>query len=226
MAGSKLIYACRWTGYISPLNQELKPVNSVNSLLRIYLCSLVALAALGFIYVFWQNGIFTCLSGIEASSPALLSRVFQLRYLLASCFLLLPASCMGMSLPVLSQYLADQRRNTAASARLYQANLFGSAFGAVSTCFFLLPNLGITQSIAIAAALYLVAGLLLLPALTSDNSIQLVPETEPENTAAGSNPSELPERPHEFVKEGPGQPPIWKPQLHLARSRCPCLFQH
>jgi spermidine synthase len=167
LADSKFMHSIWRHRDIPTSNKELKPINSVDGLLRIYLVSLIILAALGFIYVVCQNGIFACFASIYTTSPALLSLVVTARLLLAILILLLPASLMGMSLPLLSQYLAGQSYDKDDATRLYQFNLFGSGFGAILTSFFLLPTLGITLSIAVASALYLVAAFLLLPLFQS-----------------------------------------------------------
>jgi len=171
-AAAKLIPAAGESDSKSSLNKEFQPVHLVKGLLRIYLFSLVFLAALGFIYVFCHHEIFACLQKIQTSSLSLLNFVFALRVLLASSFLLLPASFIGMSLPILGHCLVHLTGNNNAAARLYQANLLGSAIGALGTCFVLLPNLGITNSIAAAAILYLLAAVTIGPVLAT---IKLAP---------------------------------------------------
>ncbi len=79
-----------------------------------------------------------------------------LRYLVAAIILLPPTTCMGATLPILSKYItekiemAGQRVGT-----LYAVNTLGAVVGSLGAGFFLMPNLGLSTTTAIAAAINL-----------------------------------------------------------------------
>ncbi len=77
-----------------------------------------------------------------------------LRFALAGLLLLPPTTLMGATLPLLAQALV--RRSERLAERiggLYAANTFGAVAGALLAGFFLIPELGVTATVRIAAAL-------------------------------------------------------------------------
>lgn len=76
-----------------------------------------------------------------------------LRMALEACVLLPPTILMGMTLPILFSYVEPRGVDrSSALARLYGANTFGAALGALTTGFVLLPKLGVRDSILVAVA--------------------------------------------------------------------------
>lgn len=83
------------------------------------------------------------------------------RFLLASLVLLVPTALMGATLPILVaalRGLAEAKSNSV--ARLYGFNLAGAIVGAVTAGFILLPALGVSKTIWIAALANLSIGVL------------------------------------------------------------------
>ncbi|HEY6659888.1 MAG TPA: fused MFS/spermidine synthase [Pyrinomonadaceae bacterium] len=79
------------------------------------------------------------------------------RFLLSSLVLLVPTTLMGATLPVLAAALVHSSwRNSV--ARLYACNLAGAILGTLAAGFVLLPSLGIRTTIAVAAILNIVVG--------------------------------------------------------------------
>lgn len=79
----------------------------------------------------------------------------------AVCLLLLgiPATCMGATLPVLTQYLVRSHRSLGRTAgALYAVNTFGAVVGAAATGFLLLPLVGKSATNATAVVMNLVLG--------------------------------------------------------------------
>ncbi len=91
------------------------------------------------------------------SSPALLGSV---RFLVCASLLLVPASMMGATLPVLSRWLtATPERVGSAAGQLYAINTFGAVVGAASAGFLWIPELGVSRTILLASGLNLTVGL-------------------------------------------------------------------
>ncbi|MBE7463256.1 MAG: fused MFS/spermidine synthase [Planctomycetes bacterium] len=79
----------------------------------------------------------------------------------AICFLLLmiPTTCMGATLPILSQFLVRSPAGLARTAgTLYAVNTFGAVMGAAGAGFFLLPILGLSSTNHLAVAINLALG--------------------------------------------------------------------
>lgn len=87
-----------------------------------------------------------------------------LRFLLGALALLGPTVLMGMTLPVLVGYFQTRESSLGAPvARLYTANTLGAAFGALIGGYAIIPALGVTNTIRIAAWMnILVAGTALI----------------------------------------------------------------
>ncbi|HET6851481.1 MAG TPA: fused MFS/spermidine synthase [Pyrinomonadaceae bacterium] len=81
------------------------------------------------------------------------------RFLLSSLVLLVPTTLMGATLPVLAAALVHSSgRNSNSVARLYACNLAGAILGTLAAGFVLLPALGVRTTIAVAAILNVVVG--------------------------------------------------------------------
>jgi spermidine synthase len=76
------------------------------------------------------------------------------RFVLSCLLLLVPTTLMGATLPVLSAALLDSVGHKRSSvATLYTCNLAGAILGTLLAGFVLLPTIGVTKTIAVAAAL-------------------------------------------------------------------------
>src|SRR5215204_4684047 len=81
------------------------------------------------------------------------------RFLLSSLVLLVPTTLMGATLPVLAAALIhSSKSNSNSVARLYACNLAGAILGTLAAGFVLLPVLGVRMTIAVAAILNVVVG--------------------------------------------------------------------
>ncbi len=81
------------------------------------------------------------------------------RFLLSSLVLLVPTTLMGATLPVLAAALVhSSQRNSNSVARLYACNLAGAILGTLAAGFVLLPALGVRTTIAVAAVLNVIVG--------------------------------------------------------------------
>lgn len=95
----------------------------------------------------------------EAGSAALAPARFMLSFLL----LLVPTTCMGATLPVLSQFMTRTPLGLSrAAGTLYAVNTFGAVAGAAGAGFLLLPWLGRSETNGVAVAGNLILGLLAL----------------------------------------------------------------
>ena len=92
--------------------------------------------------------------------PVVLNTV---RLMTAFVILVIPATAMGATLPVLTRALARQSSNFGVNiGRLYGWNSLGAMLGALSTELFLVPNLGLVGSGLFAMGLNLIAALIAL----------------------------------------------------------------
>jgi spermidine synthase len=81
------------------------------------------------------------------------------RFLLSGLVLLLPTTLMGATLPVLAAALVHSSgRNSNSVTRLYACNLAGAIVGTLAAGFLLLPALGVQKTIAVAAFMNVVVG--------------------------------------------------------------------
>lgn len=105
------------------------------------------------------------------------------RFVISSILLAIPTSCMGATLPVLSQYLVTSNQALGRTVgRLYAVNSFGAAAGAVAAGFLLLPELGKVESNWVAVAFNLTVGLFAIAfALRKE-----APETNAANVSTNS----------------------------------------
>jgi spermidine synthase len=81
------------------------------------------------------------------------------RFGFAALILLVPTILMGATLPVLAAAVErSSLRHSNAVTRLYAGNLMGAIIGTIAAGFFLLPSLGVTKTIWLAAGINLVIG--------------------------------------------------------------------
>jgi spermidine synthase len=100
-----------------------------------------------------------------ADSPGVLTAV---RFCVGALVLLLPATCMGATLPMLVRYIA---RNDGTIGRstglLYGINTFGAMFGTLLAGFLMIPGLGLTHATWATAAVNVGIGILAMALLGS-----------------------------------------------------------
>ncbi len=83
-----------------------------------------------------------------------------MQFLLVSAVLVVPTTCMGATLPILSKWAVQQENTLGVTiGRLYALNTFGAVVGTALSGFFLLPLLGVNKTLAIAVAVNLLVGL-------------------------------------------------------------------
>ncbi|HEX7329908.1 MAG TPA: fused MFS/spermidine synthase [Pyrinomonadaceae bacterium] len=83
------------------------------------------------------------------------------RFVLSGLVLLVPTTLMGATLPVLSAALVHSSgRDSNSVTRLYACNLAGAILGTLAAGFVLLPFLGVRATIAVAAAINVVVGVI------------------------------------------------------------------
>jgi len=83
-----------------------------------------------------------------------------IRFLFSALLLLVPATFMGATLPVLTRFFTRSPDSFGWSVgTLYAFNTFGAVLGASASGFFLIPLLGVTQTIYLACFLNLLAAL-------------------------------------------------------------------
>src|SRR6185503_2349222 len=83
------------------------------------------------------------------------------RFVLSSLVLLMPTTLMGATLPVLAAALVtSQGRNSNSVTRLYACNLVGAILGTLIAGFVLLPELGVSKTIFVAALLNVMVGVI------------------------------------------------------------------
>jgi len=82
------------------------------------------------------------------------------RFLIAIIAMLIPTFLMGGTLPLLVKYFAGQLEQAqAATSRIYGINTLGATLGAFCAGFMLLPNLGISLTLLVAAGINVIVGL-------------------------------------------------------------------
>lgn len=88
-----------------------------------------------------------------------------LRFLATSILLLLPTILLGATLPLLSRFYANRKRDGArGGGLLYGVNTVGAFFGTLIAGFILLPNLGLFWTLIGVAGFNLIAGIIALVA--------------------------------------------------------------
>jgi spermidine synthase len=131
------------------------------------------------------GAIYRALTGdggwIAPGSPVLI----LIRVLLISVVLLPPTILMGGTLPLFCRQFVVSRSNIAGMiGLLYGINTLGAALGAAATGFYLLPAIGVTQSIFLAAILNVVAGGLALALKLRNESPSVIEDTLPSEVPA------------------------------------------
>ncbi len=121
-----------------------------------------------------------------------LSVITAMRFFIAGLILLIPASLMGGTLPVLSRFYVSRRERIGWEVgRLYAVNTWGAVFGTMLAGFVLLPSLGVRVSLLSAAAANVALGFVVLAATRSEPEREIprssVRETEgkPERSKDG-----------------------------------------
>jgi spermidine synthase len=106
---------------------------------------------------------------LNAQTPG---QSLTLLYLLgAFLMLLLPTALMGATLPILLQFgIASDRQIGQRTAALYALNTAGAVIGALAAAFFLLPRLGLQQTIYVGVAGNALAALLAFALRSTDPS--------------------------------------------------------
>src|SRR5689334_22862145 len=106
--------------------------------------------------------------------------VFSLwRFALSGLVLLVPTTLMGATLPVLAVALVrSSTRDANSVTRLYACNLVGAIFGTLVAGFVLLPLLGVRTTIAVAAVLNVLVGVVAI-SLQRRTVIEIAPKLEP-----------------------------------------------
>jgi spermidine synthase len=137
-----------------------------------------------------------------SSLPALLQKfgdanfsIFVLRVLFSAVIMLIPTICMGAALPVLGKYLQEQtnlaeRRITI----IYGLNTLGAALGCIASGYYLLPGIGLINTIYLTAAAnaLLPVFILMLPKITGEDR----------NGAEVSKRSKKQKQADEFIMKG------------------------
>jgi len=108
------------------------------------------------------------------------------RFLLSSLVLLVPTTLMGATLPVLAAALVGKNSNSV--ARLYACNLAGAILGTLAAGFVLLPALGVRTTIAVAACMNVLVGLVAITLQRSSAQSVLHSEHRPLNLENSVNP--------------------------------------
>jgi len=109
------------------------------------------------------------------------------RFTLSGLVLLVPTTLMGATLPVLAVALVrSSTRDANSVTRLYACNLVGAIFGTLVAGFVLLPLLGVRTTIAVAAVLNVLVGVVAI-SLQRSTVIEETPELEPSISPATSS---------------------------------------
>src|SRR5690349_1420106 len=82
------------------------------------------------------------------------------RFTLSGLVLLVPTTLMGATLPVLAAAFVRSSRDSNSVTRLYACNLAGAIIGTLAAGFLLLPALGVRTTIAVAAVLNVIVGMI------------------------------------------------------------------
>jgi spermidine synthase len=93
------------------------------------------------------------------------------RFVLASIVLIIPTTLMGATLPVLARAATASRQRSISVTSLYTVNLAGAIAGTIAAGFFLLPSLGVSVTIWIAALTNVAIGIVALLLDSRDKSV-------------------------------------------------------
>ncbi|OGP50298.1 MAG: hypothetical protein A2Y79_00980 [Deltaproteobacteria bacterium RBG_13_43_22] len=101
------------------------------------------------------------------------------QFLLVFVVLVIPTTCMGATLPILSKWAVRQETHLGVTiGRLYALNTFGAVIGTALSGFFLLPLLGVNKTLGIAVAVNLLVALSIF-LLIRRNPAPSVPQRPP-----------------------------------------------
>jgi spermidine synthase len=106
----------------------------------------------------------TAYRGLVAATPDSLLAVTAVRSILTATVVIVPTIAMGVTMPMLARALAgtagsDPENSKQRLAALYAANTLGGAVGAVVSAYFVLPTLGLTNTMRAAAVLNVAIGM-------------------------------------------------------------------
>jgi predicted membrane-bound spermidine synthase len=127
--------------------------------LRLYAALEIALGAYVLLFplsLIALGGIYPALhSGSEGVTPY----VTLLRFALSSAILIVPTTLMGATLPSLVRHFTDTGHGTGSTAgKLYAANTLGAVLGCVAAGYFMVENLGLSNTLRVGAALNIIIG--------------------------------------------------------------------
>jgi spermidine synthase len=126
---------------------------------------------------------------LAAASPWLLTAV---RFLISAVILVIPATCMGATLPILVRHVTLLGRGTGRSVGfLYGINALGAVLGVLLAGFLLLPELGLKNTTRLAAAANIGIGLtaiFLLGRSASTSPVEGTRVRQMAETGAGPRP--------------------------------------
>jgi len=86
-----------------------------------------------------------------------------MQFLLVTLVLVVPTTCMGATLPILSKWAVEREATLGVTiGRLYALNTFGAVLGTALSGFFLLPLLGVTRTLIIAVTVNILVSVIVL----------------------------------------------------------------
>ena len=136
--------------------------------LMLYAASQLLIGVLALASLQFGRQIDWLLSAFTVTNASALPWAFSLRVLTGIMLLLIPASAIGASFPFLAHFCFSQKAASAKTALLYCFNLLGSALGAILAGFILIPVIGVSKTVAVAAGFNLLALICLVPARPKD----------------------------------------------------------
>jgi spermidine synthase len=87
----------------------------------------------------------------------------MMQFLLVSIVLVIPTTCMGATLPILSKWAVLHENDLGVTiGRLYALNTFGAVIGTALSGFFLLPNWGVYKTLGVAVFVNILVALVIL----------------------------------------------------------------
>lgn len=158
--------------------------------LRVYAALEAGVGVFAFLMPFLLSGlddVYVLLHRRFDASPAQLTAA---RFTLSFLLLLVPATLMGGTLPVLVKFFADRRERLGwTAARLYAVNTLGAVVGTLGAGFFLILLLGLREAAWLAGVVnLLLAGAALLLARHLESVPPLTPDRQP---PAGEYPERI-----------------------------------
>jgi spermidine synthase len=103
----------------------------------------------------------------------------MMQFMLVSVVLVIPTTCMGATLPILSKWAVLQEVNLGVTiGRLYALNTFGAVIGTALSGFFLLPLWGVYKTLGMAVFINILVALIIL-LLNKGDSVPAAPAPRP-----------------------------------------------